>query len=104
MLKRNQNKPLYSYQPAISYRDNGSLVVTEPRSPLEGNVRSSARYGIYSRSTKRKMSASNVGGRYVVNGTGALNKGVLFVTPTDTFDAREFPIDTRIISRIALIF
>jgi hypothetical protein len=48
------------------------------------------------------MSASNIRGCYIVNGTGAFNKSILLISPADTFDAREFSIQTRIIGRIAV--
>jgi hypothetical protein len=48
------------------------------------------------------MSASNVRGCYIVNGTGAFNKEILLVSPVDTFNAGEFSIQTRIIGRIAI--
>jgi hypothetical protein len=87
---------------AINHRDDGALVVAEPRSPLEGNVRSCTCYSIDSRRNQREMSACNIKRCYIVNWTGAFNKSILLVSPVDAFDAGKFAIQTRIIGRIAV--
>jgi hypothetical protein len=70
---------------------------------LKGDIRSSACYGINSRRNKRKMPAGNVKGCYIVDWTGAFNKGVFLVAPTDTLNAGEFSIYTRIIGGIPVV-
>jgi hypothetical protein len=77
-------------------------MVAEPGSPLEGNVGSSSSYSIDSRRYKREVSAGDVGGGYIVNGTGPFNSRILFVTPVDAFNPRELSIQTRIICWISI--
>jgi hypothetical protein len=48
------------------------------------------------------MSASNIKGCYIIDGTGAFNSGILLVPPIDTFNAWEFTIQTGIVGRIAV--
>lgn len=86
----------------VANRDDGSLVIAEPRCPLKGDCRTGARYGINSRRDKREMTAGDVWRCYVVNWAGALNNCILLVSPIDTFDPREFAIYSRVIRRIAI--
>jgi hypothetical protein len=104
LLKIYQYIALSLLQATIDYRDDRSLVVAEPRSPLKRYVRSCTCYSIDSRRNQRKMSASNVEGCYIVYGTCAFNKSVLLVSPIDTFNAREFSVQTRIIGGISIQF